>query len=467
MRLMAIAALTGLQAPRRRKQRQNEWAKSLIGDILASLIGLGNVYTFTLVGELPLSEILLILCLPLLLIVNFSRLHLRKRRIGIILTLLLLWLLGQVVTDIYRSTPFHDWTRGQASIFVFFLDLIGLVILLKGNTRRQLIFLFSLTIGMLASTRIHTASMAGLSDSDEIKFIYSSVFFNLTAIVCCYFYKRGQYAIMGLLFLFDILFDVIFNLRNLTLTTFISACLLLPIIPERIGRVRILPPVRTRARIFVIVGITLLAGVVIGKTMTTLAASGVLGAQAQQKNQLQTSSGLGILLGGRPEILVSSRAVIDSPILGHGSWAKDMKYTRIFTEVENEFGFKTRKDRGEQSGYLIPSHSHLMGAWVDAGVLGGIFWIYILVSTMKAISVSVRSQLPLKPLYVSVFIGSLWDYVFSPFGGTRRMMAGFLIVLICDILDPDPPAKQVAERTFARDQLPQYRRNLGRVASGL
>jgi O-antigen ligase len=213
------------------------------------------------------------------------------------------------------------------------------------------------------------------------------------------------------------------------------------------------------------VGIVLLAGGVVAKTMTTLASSGALGVQAQQKNQLQSSAGWGILLGGRPEILVSSRAIFDSPILGHGSWAKDMKYTRMLAELENEFGIKASDTLGAKFNYLIPAHSHLTGAWVNAGVLGGIFWIYILISAMKAISVAVRSQLPMKPVYVPLFILFIWDIMFSPIGASRRFVDCYLIVLICDILDPDSPARQMVTQAPARVQAMLHRRNLGRLDS--
>jgi O-antigen ligase len=240
--------------------------------------------------------------------------------------------------------------------------------------------------------------------------------------------------------------------------------LILPIIPEQIGRVRILPPARTRSRVFVTVGIALIAGATIGKVMTTLAASGALGDKAQQKNQVQTTQGWGILLGGRPEILVSSRAVIDSPILGHGSEAKDSKYTRMLADIENEYGAKTPDTLGEKYGYLIPTHSHLMSAWVYAGILGAVFWIYIIVLTAKAIVTTARSQLPLKPVYISLLVLFMWDIMFSPFAGLRRVTTSLFIVFICDILDPDSPRRQIVAQTFARTQVQSNRRNLGRIA---
>jgi len=462
MRLMAIGTLTGPKIVRRR-QRQNEWAKSLAGDILALFVGLGICYSIKLIGDIHINEIILVPSLALLLVVNPSRLRLRKRRIGIILTLMLLWLVGQIVTDIYRSVEPHDWLRGQANIVIFMLDLIAITILLKGNGRRQLIFLYGLAVGLTLSVRLQPGFIEGGREG-AIKFAYSPALFYFVAAATCFFYQRGRYSIVGLIFFADICFNVIFNSRSLTLVIFVATCLILPVIPENIGRIRILPPARSRARVFVIVGITLIAGTIASKTMTTLAASGALGDRAQQKNQVQTSTGWGILIGGRPEILVSSQAVIDSPILGHGSWAKDAKYTRMLADIESEYGVKVSSAQESRYDYVIPSHSHIMSAWVEAGILGAVFWIYILVLTVKSILVAARSQLPLKPAYIPLLVLFVWDDMFSPFGGMARITASFLIVLICDILDPDSSNQQSVARTLSHTQVPLNRRNLGRIA---
>jgi hypothetical protein len=458
---MATGTLADSQVTRRRK-RQNEWAKSLIGDILALLIGLGSCYAFSLIGDIHISEVILVPSLGLLLTINSDRLRLRKRRLGVIIVLILLWLLGQIITDVYRLTPFKDWIRGQANIVFFLLDLIGLTILLKGNMRRQMIFLFGLAIGVGLSAKLQPGLVRG--EGDALKFAYCWAILYFVAFASSYFYTRGRYLIVGFLMIGDIAFNALFNFRTITLTMFVSACLVLPIIPERIGLVRILPSVRSRSRVFVIVGITLIAGSVVGKLMTTLAASGALGEDAQHKNEVQTTAGWGILIGGRPEIIVSSQAVIDSPIIGHGSWAKDPKYQRMLGDIENQFGLKVPQDATPRYEGLIPAHSHLMSAWVDAGILGGIFWIYLFVATVKSVTKAAMSQLPLKPAYISLLMILLWDIMFSPFGGLRRVTESFFIVLICDILDPDSPSRQMVTQTLSRAPAALHPRNLGRVS---
>ena len=425
------------------------------------MIALGSCYVIKIVGDLPVCEVILIPSIPLLWVVNRHRLNLRKRKLGVILTLAVLWLFGQIATDIYRSTVFHDWIRGQSSILFFILDIIGLTLLLKGNVRRQLIFYLGLGIGLGLVPKVQPG-WEGAGSASTFKFAYSWAIMYTSTLISCYFYKRRQYFAVALLFFVCISATILFNFRSALLILFVTACLTLPVIPERIGRLRILPPSQTRARVFTIIGIALLAGAVAGKGMSVLASSGALGPEAQAKNSDQTKAGLGLLLGGRPEILVSSRAVMDSPILGHGSWAKDPKYSEMLADMEAEYGMHP-SDEGEKFGGIIPAHSHLMGAWVLAGVLGAIFWIYLFTLTLKAIVKAAMLQLPTAPAYILLFCRMIWDILFSPFGGVDRAMEAFIIVLICDLLDPDSKISNTVVPSFKRTQVVMRTRNLGRV----
>ena len=460
---MATHTLTRLQSPRRR-QRQYQWVKSFVGDMLAFLVALGVCYVVKLVGALPISEVILIPFIPLLWVLNRHRLNLRKRKLGVILTLALLWLFGQIATDIYRSTVFHDWSRGQALILFFLLDIIGLTLLLKGNVRRQLIFFLGLGIGFGLVPRLQPG-WESADAATTFKFGYSWAVMYTSTLISCYFYKRRQYFGVALLLFVCLSATILFNFRSGLLILFVTACLILPVIPERIGRFRILPPARTRARVFTIIGIALVAGALAGKGMAALAASGALGPGAQAKNSYETKAGWGLLLGGRPEILVSSRAVMDSPILGHGSWAKDPKYSEMLSEIEAEYGMGTGSTANvEKSGGVIPSHSHLMNAWVLSGVLGAVFWIYLFALTLKAIVKLAMLQPATAPVFVLLLSGMTWDLLFSPFGGVARVTGAFIVVVICDILDPDSEISNTVVPRFKRTRVSMHPRNLGRVS---
>ncbi len=141
-----------------------------------------------------------------------------------------------------------------------------------------------------------------------------------------------------------------------TLFLLMTAALILPVIPERIGRLTILPKAGTALRVGVLAMMTMAAAGVALSAIRVASSIGFLGEEAQKKNETQSQSRGGILIGGRPEILVSSQAVLDSPILGHGSWAKDPKYTDMLYDIEAEYDLKPNLDEMvEAGGDLIPT----------------------------------------------------------------------------------------------------------------
>jgi len=441
----------------RRAQRRGAWAKSIAGDTLTLMIGLGACYTIQVGGDIPLCEVILVPSLLMLIAIHSDRVRLRNRPFGTIFGLMSLWLLGQIVTDVYRLTPFHDWSKGDANIAFFMLDFLGLTILLKGNVRRQMIFLLGLALGGILSVEIEPS----LYEGNVFKFGLCAPLMYLNSLVCCYFYKRRQYAVVGLLLFANIALDLFFNTRSVVLTQLIAAALILPVIPERIGRLRLLPPLGTTARILALAGIASAAGGLAALLVTGLGASGALGREAQLKNSVETRAGWGILIGGRPEILVSSRAVFDSPILGHGSWAKDPKYSEMLADIQAEFGMPP-SDEGLKFKGLIPAHSHLMGAWVFSGILGGVFWIYIFKQTLKSIVRTAILRSPETPMYAILLTGWAWAILFSPFGGLDRIQEALTLVIICDLLGPDSAVRRTAKKGFATPQYPVRRRNLGK-----
>lgn len=168
----------------------------------------------------------------------------------------------------------------------------------------------------------------------------------------------------------------------------------------------------------------------ISVTYSYLAANGILGQQALDKYQEQERLGLGLLLGGRVESLVSTRAIADSPIIGHGSWASDVYYSTMLVEELRARGEIVRNEDPPPSGGVIPSHSYLFGAWVESGMLGGAFWIYVLCLSVLGLYASFHVDPRLRPLIVFTVMGMLWNVLFSPFGAERRFFVPVELLIL-------------------------------------
>lgn len=422
---------------RRQRRRRTIMPKdisflAMVGSAFVFLLGLSTSFTVQFVGALPVSEVLVgIVALPLL-IINRQR-ALRKDVLPIYM-FMGLWLLGQMLTDIYRRSATIDWLRGDAAICFFVLDLVLIVMLVGGNDLRKVLFIAGFSMGSLLAFRVQPSELA---QQAPWKFGLSGGTNLLVVLASAYFFNRRRYFLALLLLAGIGGVNLLEDYRSPVLLLLLTITLAVPVIPEQVGPWRVLPPPGTRMRLVVLASMALAASLGAGVLVQFLAGHGYLGDEAQQKNESQSRMKGGILLGGRPEILVSSRAVLESPILGHGSWAKDFKYIEMLNDTMIENGMDAGADVDaleEDSEGVIPAHSHIMGAWIWAGILGALFWAVIFRLFFRATLVVAIRQPKNAPLYMFLFASMLWDILFSPFGMSRRIVESVLIVMALDLL---------------------------------
>ncbi|MGA8088999.1 MAG: hypothetical protein WCA10_17120 [Terracidiphilus sp.] len=402
-----------------------------MADVVALAIGLTTTATVRFVGDLPISEIILVAFLPIVLVVHRRRVL--RREYKVLFSLLGFWLLGQAVSDIYRHTATLDWIRGDAAIIFFGLDLLGLIVLLRKNERRKIIFLAGTAIGSILVTVIHPSDYAL---DQPWKFGYASGVITIVMLMSSFFYARRMYMIAGLLVLGIAGVNLLENFRGPVGQLLVVIALFFPVVPEQFGRLRILPRSGGAVRVAVLLVLSLGAAWGAERLVIFATSAGLVSEEARAKNEAELNGGF--LLGGRPEIQVSSKAVMDSPIIGHGSWAADPKYVKMLFDIEVEGGVLDASDREELSTGLIPAHSHLMGAWVWAGILGAAFWFYILWLTAKATIRLAILRPPSAPIYGWFIVGTLWTIMFSPFGLNARMYDAVAIVITFDLLEAEP-----------------------------
>ena len=421
-----------------------------LGDAASLIAGLLVPFSVHLVGELHLAEIFLPLLLPFLMITRGREMI--KPTMRPILLLMGLWLSGQILTDIYRQTKIVNWLRGDSNIIFFGIELLALVALLGKSDTRKVLFIASYGTSQLMYAKLSPDASGKLS----WKFGYAPALVFLTLLLACYFYKRREYAITVLLILAFSAANVVENFRSAVLFMLIVIAMTIPIIPERIGRLQLLPRQGTTARLLVTVALALSAGGIALGVVEFATRIGILSQFEQSKNEKQSQSVGGMLLGGRPEILVCSRAILDSPILGHGSWPQEPRYTEMYTDIQAKYGMQVNlEDSSELGEGVIPTHSEILGTWVSAGILGAPFWIYLLPLVVKALVKVAVLRPTLAPLYAYILLHFFWDIFFSPFAGNHRILTAFFLVVMIDMLEARMPEPVAA-----------YSRRFGRIARG-
>jgi hypothetical protein len=166
------------------------------------------------------------------------------------------------------------------------------------------------------------------------------------------------------------------------------------------------------------------------KSYSYLAACGYLGEPAKEKYLMQVSSpeeGFS-LLDSRNEAYFVMPKIIESPLIGWGSWAKDLSYVRIksneLSQINKGYIGKSADEEG-----LIPTHSHILSGALEAGLFGGIFWLYVLWLCMRnAIFLNmIKENKTLWSVLVFITALTVWDILFSPFSGSRRVEMGFFL----------------------------------------
>lgn len=382
-------------------------------DLWAFIVPAFSFITLAVVGQLIVSELVLLAMLPWLWSVR-DRLRLPRWFIALGAG----WLLSQVVTDIVVGSPFADFARGWAAI-VFTLTDLAAVLILASTARRARLFALGLAAGGLLG---YLLVPGGYAVSDPWKFAFAvPVGLTIAAVLSGPAGARLRLLTVGAFLVFGAL-NLLFGYRSLGGVSLLTAgYLTLTAIASR-------PKIATISKLRAATGLVVLAVAVVGvlQVYDITASQGLLGADAQAK-YLDQSGALGVLVGGRSEVLASSQAILDSPILGHGSWAKDFRYVDLRNAALSDLGYQI--GAGPSDLGLIPAHSYLTQSWVWAGLLGGAFWVAVTAAALWLLAILYSHRVELAPLLVFSTILLLWNIAFSPYGSSARLLACYGLAL--------------------------------------
>lgn len=351
------------------------------------------------------------------------------------LILLGVWLLGALATDLVRNVVFGDFARGISRIVLLAGNVMLIWLLCQGRLRWLTLYVLSLGITLILNPFINPDA---LSELDPWKFgLGYGVALIVAAVMGLPLFRRHLPSIMGSIALALVaLVSIYFNARSAFAITGLAAAY-----AAFAGYVARHPRLASKINPTMFFGIVLLGALTSNLLLMAygdLASQGLLGAAAREKYYMQSGgTGVGLLLGGRPESLVSIQAIWDSPILGHGSWAKDPYYTHLFQAKLRSVGLLVPddyRDIGKMTEFLIPTHSHLLGSWVEAGILSLPFWFWTILLAFSALYSAIRVHWQPNVLVALVSLSMMWDVFFSPFASDARILKAIEIcVLVCAV----------------------------------
>jgi hypothetical protein len=383
-------------------------------DVWAFVVPAVSSVEITVIGQLIVGEILALAMLPWL---RSARDRPALPRWFVVLWAG--WLISQIMTDAVVGSAFADYSRGWAAIVFTFTDFAAILVL-ASTPRRARLFAIGLAAGGVLGFLFAPSVFAA---GDPWKWAFAlPVGLLLAAGLSGTTGARFRWLTVGAFVAFGIV-NLELGFRSLGGVSLLTAGYL--VLSALVGR-----PERVSARSMLraVVGLGFLAVAVWGtlQIYDTAASQGLLGPEAQTK-YLSQSGSLGVLIGGRSEVLVSSQAIIDSPILGHGSWAKDPVYAELLDNTLSSLGYEVGATSSDVA--LIPAHSFLTQSWVWAGLLGGVFWLAVLGIAVWLLANLYASRVELAPLIVFSTMLLLWNIAFSPYGYTMRVLSTYAIAL--------------------------------------
>ena len=399
-------------------------------DCVAFFLGCLSPFYVNLVGRFHLAE----MCAPIAIWGARGRLRVLKwRPIAGVMLLGIAWLLGQVASDLYRGTPTQNLLRGWSSIFVFLLLIATLATLLVNNVRRTYLALFGMATGGLLLPLIEPSPYF---DADPWKFGYgppvavllvSWIGWNCRPEAKC---ARLYFVSVAALGMFSI-FDHARSLGGFLVLTAIVMWLRQTRVGVKLSRSKV-----KLAHILALSLVVCVGALFVLRGYEFAAGHDWLGARAEQK-YFSDEGNWGLIIGGRAEVISGVHAVLDSPLIGYGSWARDpgFKFRRYLTSL-SQYGYRQPSELDEYMTQLdlIPTHSTLLQAWVWSGILGAIFCAYILVLMVRTGVYLVSWENELFVPSTLLLIWRSWDLFFSPFGSDMRFEWAISIIIFVNII---------------------------------
>lgn len=396
------------------KARRETWVA-----LLLAMIPCLGFLEIQIVGRLFVPEMIMALAL-------FGAVLLRRVRLvrGAVVFFVMgaLWLVAQILTDVVRHTPFEDYARGWAKIGMFLLLLGFMQVFLRRHQRRRLMFAVGIAVGGMLSYWLNPSIYAQGDSTDNFwKFGVGGPLTMMIVLLASKTAENRRVAFSIGLMLGAALLNILLGFRSLGGAVFCA--MLCQIAQLALGRGGRASPAVHRHR--VVLGICAIVG---GVAISAAAYESLIAYAWTDYDMLEKTESqkgdFGQILGGRMEILASARAIGDSPIIGHGSWAKDASYLDYLDELR-DYGYEVALVTSSEEDQ-IPSHSYLFGAWVESGIMGAAFWCFAFVQVCRLLlSIFRRDAVPLTPFECFVCFGLGWDILFSPFGAQGRLIAAF------------------------------------------
>lgn len=409
------------------------------------LIGLGSSTQINIGGYTAISELLLVLYMPIAMAKNWGLF--RRDRCTTILWLLIVWGFGQLATDLSIGNYFAFMIRGLIPPVGIFAALITIYPLLKRNPDGLKWILLGTAISGVVSIFVfqHGADIdvvevrSGAKSAAEAvmgyKLFWVDKLNEWLALSVKGWYMYMPHGGNVVIAAFLAVFGLASGGRSSFLVGAVSTLLLL------FGGKSSRKMMWLKKNWLILVGLLVVLMPIVKFTYQYAASSGWMGERELEKyeNDVKGRSNLETLMVGRAEFFISLRAIVDKPLMGHGSHALDRAGYKVNFFIKHGVDEETlqRIQRAEKAFGVrtIPAHSHIACFWMWAGIPGLLPWIYILILLCKTLFRRMHVYPPYYGYFALIIPTMFWHIFFSPFGSRINMAVLIAACLVVQTME--------------------------------
>ncbi len=423
------------------------------------LVGFGWAIEVGIVGRFALTEVLLYLALPFLLMTN--RVRIWNNTAKIYFLLVLVFCVAVIVSDIISSNHFELFLRGFARPIAIGLNTLSLVLLVARSPRLLLYFAYGMfpgaVTGYFQESQFHDF---GYQDG----YVYFSAkvepILRAFAIVSGIALYRFHRLLSALVMFIPGIIVAFYGSRSGAAFYFLSGGAIALLWMMK-GRGRGL--VDMNFRFIFLTGAAMVMVVSIAYISYIFAApKGLLGERQQAKffDQSSTKFGVspvGLVLSGRTAVVGSLLASVDNPIFGLGSWPNIGEYLLDAIHVSGG----SVSDSVVTASFLQrgAGHSIILGTWSNNGIFALAFWVYFCYIMVKVFLYFMRRDNLLTPMVVFLFFELSWHLMFSPLGPKSRIYVAIFAALAICVVDRRGPLVRAFEFALLSPFSKAYEKN--------
>jgi hypothetical protein len=376
---------------------------SISGIGIATFIcGVASGRAVNFIGEFYLGELLLIQLALFIMLFGRDRSLLDVSAFGVFVQTAVLMLAGYIISDLYRDTNPGQFLRGWARVILLALDFIALAILIARDKRNLWWFVLGMGVGEVGQLLVRGVP---LMSPPGWKFGYATPLAYLLACASYFLPIKLMCIAFAALGVWNIFMD--FRIMG-------AICLMIAAVlwvrssnPDGLSGVQLLK----------LLSACMIAGAIV---------AAALYATHDEFAKRREGSNVGREAG----LVVAAQGVIESPIVGYGSWPTDPRLVSLFQEQVAEEG-QSYGDSARVQAFT--AHSQALQAWIEGGVLAVLFFVYYgirLVSTGFNVALKRRPDGYL-PIFLVFLIYNTWHLFMSPFSGPNRLPIAVSVAIIC------------------------------------